>query len=124
MIPGPRQLQRLARRLQPLQRLLPALALVCLSLVAALLLNGDHTLSDRYLTPLLLLLLWLTALYALIHTFQYLHWPPPEGARLGQKIRAALLGLWQALLAALFLIATLALTLLSWRLLALWHHDY
>ncbi|MEW7977198.1 MAG: hypothetical protein AB2814_07105 [Candidatus Sedimenticola endophacoides] len=123
MIPGPRQLQRLARRLQPLQRLLPALALVCLSLVAALLLNGDHTLSDRYLTPLLLLL-WLTALYALIHTFQYLHWPPPEGARLGQKIRAALLGLWQALLAALFLIATLALTLLSWRLLALWHHDY
>jgi uncharacterized membrane protein len=117
-------LQKFATRMQPIR--LPLLLLSGFFLVVLLYLivtSTTHS-GDLFLVPAIIGLLWSLSGYAFILNFRSVpRWS--EGARgFFKRLKLRLLRFWYWLLAALFLGTTLALLLISLRLIRVWMQDY
>lgn len=113
------RLKQLAVRLQPARA--PALLLVsaCLAGVAFILLVTPQA-GDQLLIPLLALLLWSLSAFALINTFCAIPSPSVSDTSLLQRVQRRLHRAWYWLLALVFLAATVAVVLLTFRLIPIW----
>ena len=117
------RLKQLAVKLQPARTPVLLLALACLAGIGFLLLVTPQA-GDRLLIPLLALLLWSFSAYDLIATFHAIPSRPATDAGLLPRFRGRLRRAWYGLLALVFLAATVAVLLISFRLLALWLRAY
>ena len=117
------RLKQLAVKLQPARTPVLLLALACLAGIGFLLLVTPQA-GDRLLIPLLALLLWSFSAYDLIATFHAIPSPPAADAGLLQRLRRHLHRGWYWLLALVFLAATVAVLLLTFRLISAWLRAY
>ncbi len=117
------RLKQLAVKLQPARTPALLLALACLGGVAFTLLIIPQA-GDRFLIPLLALLLWSLSAYALITTFRAIPSPPATDAGLLQRHKRGLHRAWYWLLALVFLAATVAVLRLTFRLISIWLRAY
>ena len=117
------RLRQLAVRLRPGRTPALLLTLFCLAGLAFILLVTPQA-GDRFLIPLLALLLWSSSAYALITTFHTIPSQTTADAGLLQRIQRRLHRAWYWLLALVFLAATVAVLLLSFRLISIWLRAY
>ncbi len=117
-------IQRTAAAVQGFKR--PALVLALLFLLAVLyiVLSSQSHAGDRYLIPCIIGLLWSLSAYAFIINFRSLPPPAEQGAAVLSRLKRRLQRIWYGLLALLFSTATIAVLIVSYRLLATWLRGY
>jgi hypothetical protein len=112
------KLHRLAVRLAWIQPLAAVVGILAL-LVSAYLATGQETLTDQYLIPAILLFCWCLLIYTLVGMFIT---PPPvsePGMGFFMRLRVRFYRLLRTLVAVAFLSLTVALALLSYRLISI-----
>jgi hypothetical protein len=80
--------------------------------------------GDLFLVPAIIGLLWSLSGYAFILNFRSVPCWSEEARGLFKRLKLRLLRFWYWLLASLFLATTLALLLISIRLIRVWMQDY
>ena len=113
-------IQRGAAALQWLKK--PALGLALLFLLAIfyIVFTSQSHEGDRYLVPCIIGLLWSLSAFAFIINFCAVPPQADKDAALFLRLKRRLRRLWYGLLAFLFLAATVAVLIVSYRLLAVW----
>ncbi len=113
-------LRKIAVRIQSLRLPFLLLSLVCLIALVYIVLTSTTHVGDRFLIPSLITLLWSLSGYAFILNFRSV--PESDMARKGffKRLVRRLHRFWYWLLALLFFSTSLALFLISFRLLRLW----
>jgi len=118
-------LKTLAIRLRPLRHLAVLLAVACLAVLAYIVLAGSASgAENRFLVPAIVGLVWGLSAYGFVDTFQTA--PPRAAADDGWFARTgrALVRAWFWLLAAAFLVSTLAALFLTFKLGSVWLDKY
>jgi hypothetical protein len=117
-------LQRIAVRMQPIRfwlLLLSGFFLVVLIYVA---LGSSSQSGDHFLVPAIIGLLWSLSGYAFILNFRSVPTWKLEAGGFFRRQKLRLLRFWYWILALFFFSTTLALLVLSIRLLRIWLKDY
>jgi hypothetical protein len=117
-------LQRIATAIQMLR--LPSIVVGWVSLaslVVTIFFLAPHQ-GDRFIIPGLVGLLWAISAYAFIATFRSVPEKPGRSsrrlARLWQKLKRG----WYGFISAVFLLATLIVIVLTFRLVSVWLREY
>lgn len=117
-------LQKIAVRIQPIRLPLAFLSVFFFAGLLYIILTSTTHSGDLFLLPAIIGLLWSLSGYAFILNFRSV--PPWDSATGGffKRLKLRLFRLWYWVLASLFLGTTLALIVISIRLLRLWMRDY
>jgi hypothetical protein len=117
-------LQRFAARTQPLRSWLLLLSgIFFLALLYTVVTSTTHS-GDLFLVPAIIGLLWSLSSYAFILNFRSVpRWNKEENGFF-KRLKLRLSRLWYWVLASLFFGTTLALLLVSIRLVRVWMQDY
>lgn len=113
-------LQQIARTLQILR--LPALVvgLVGLALIIAIIFFLDPNQGDQWTIPCLVGLMWGMSTYAFIVTFRKVPDKPDPAMTPFKKLKQKVVRAWYGLIGWVFLVATLAILLISVRMALIW----
>ncbi len=116
-------IQRTAAALQWLKKPTLGLALIFLVAVFYIVVTSQSHDGDRYLVPSIIGLLWSLSAFAFIINFCSVPPPAETNAPFFSRLKRRLHRFWYGLLAFLFLAATVAVLIVSYRLLSVWLHD-
>lgn len=109
-----------AAALQWLKKPALVLALLFLLAISYIVFTSQSHEGDRYLVPCIIGLLWSLSAFAFITNFCSVPPPAEADAPFFSRIKQRLHRFWYGLLAFLFLAATVAVMVVSYRLLTVW----
>ncbi|MES9962414.1 MAG: hypothetical protein ABW116_02645 [Candidatus Sedimenticola sp. 20ELBAFRAG] len=118
------RLNRLAKRAAPFQGTALIFSLTSLLAITASLLLLEPGESDYYLYPLIIIFLWFLSIYALVDCFKEIPSHPREQKGLLNKLKSTAARCWSWLVGVVFIMTTLGVMMLSWKLINLWIKNY
>ena len=117
------RLQAIALKIQPLRFMVIGIGLLCLVAMAFFILSPPSQ-GDRYLIPCIVGLFWSISTYYFIILFCSVPSKAAKSERRWERIKR---GAWRGfywLMALIFFGTTLAVAVVSYRLLSIWMRDY
>jgi len=118
------KLQRFAQAIQMFRRPSMAVGLLSLASIVVIIFVSESHEEDRFLIPSFVGLIWAVSTYAFIVTFRSVPEKASETLRFFSRLKRNINRGWYWLISAVFLAATMAVILVTYRIVSIWLRDY
>ena len=118
------KLQRIAQAIQMLRLPSISVGLISLASMVVIIFISESTEGDRFIIPCFVGLLWAMSTYSFIVTFRSVPEKASKTLRFFSKLKHNIYRGWYWFISVVFLGTTVAVILLTYRMVSIWLRDY
>ena len=117
-------LESISKKLRWTKPLVLIIGLICFILFFAAIFELKGLNSDIYLIPSVLGVAWAALFFFLLSTFPYVPAKPNKDEKYFAKLKIRVKRVLYHLLSVIFIVLTIAVIIVSFKLLSIWHTDF